>query len=164
MFLAGDEFCNSQGGNNNAYCQDNLTSWLDWGLLEKNRDMFLFFQAMIRFRKIHPILRSNLSGGCCGFPDVSFHGVKPWHGGMFEDHERYIGVLFSGWEKETGTDIVYVASNAYWEPLEISLPQLPERMGWTLEADTWREAPMAPEKGEGRFVIPPRTVMVFTAR
>ena len=164
MFLAGDEFCNSQGGNNNAYCQDNLTSWLDWGLLEKNRDMFLFFQAMIRFRKIHPILRSNLSGGCCGFPDVSFHGVKPWHGGMFEDHERYIGVLFSGWRKETGTDIVYVASNAYWEPLEISLPQLPERMGWTLEADTWREAPMAPEKGEGRFVIPPRTVMVFTAR
>ena len=163
MFLAGDEFGNTQFGNNNAYCQDNITSWLDWTLLEKNRDLFRFFQYMIRFRKDHRILRANVSGGCCGFPDVSFHGVTPWREG-FEGHEHYVGVMFAGGEQGAGPQVIYVASNAYWEPLEISLPQLPERMGWTLEADTWREAPMAPEKGEGRFVIPPRTVMVFTAR
>ena len=63
MFLAGDEFFNTQFGNNNAYCQDNITSWLDWTLLEKNRDMFRFCQHMIRFRQEHRVLRTNVSDG-----------------------------------------------------------------------------------------------------
>lgn len=51
MLLAGDEFCNSQFGNNNAYCQDNETSWLNWNQLQENHDMFLFFKQLIAFRK-----------------------------------------------------------------------------------------------------------------
>ena len=127
MFLAGDEFCNTQFGNNNAYCQDNITSWLDWSLLEKNRHIFEFFKKMIRFRKTYRVLRANISDGACGFPDVSFHGVKPWHG-HFVSHERYVGVMFAGQEKGKKAQVIYVASNAYWEKIEVLLPSLPEKI------------------------------------
>ena len=164
MFLAGDEFSNTQFGNNNAYCQDNLTSWLDWTLLEKNRDMFLFFQYMIRFRMAHRVLRANVSGGCWGQPDVSFYGVNGRCGG-YGDHDRYVGVLFTGGERGVGPEAVYVASNAWWEELYVRLPDLPVSAGWTLAVDTWEEG--AP--GQGRhvsdgFTIRPRSVMVFVGR
>ena len=139
MFLAGDEFCNTQFGNNNAYCQDNITSWLDWNLLEKNQEIFKFFQHMIRFRMEHRILRTNLSDGVSGFPDISFHGVTPWRQEPYSDHDRYVGVLFAGWERETGPQVIYVASNAYWEELQVELPQLPASMCWELVTDTFEE-------------------------
>ena len=60
MFLAGDEFGNTQFGNNNSYCQDNEVSWLDWSLLEKNRELFEFFKFMIHFRKKHTVIRKKL--------------------------------------------------------------------------------------------------------
>jgi len=56
MLLAGDEFRRTQGGNNNAYCQDNETSWIDWQFLEKHKDIFRFTRSMIAFRQAHPIL------------------------------------------------------------------------------------------------------------
>ncbi len=160
MFLAGDEFGNTQFGNNNAYCQDNVTSWLDWSRLEKNRSTFRFFQSMIRFRKEHRILRANLSNGACGFPDVSFHGITPWKS-RFDDFDHYVGVLFAGWEQQGGDQLIYVASNAYWEPLQIELPRLPDGLGWHLAVDTWYEEPQTYGPVGGRFTIRPRSVMVF---
>lgn len=59
MFLAGDEFGNTKFGNNNSYCQDNITSWLDWRMLEKNKDLFEFFKFMIAFRKKHPVIHKT---------------------------------------------------------------------------------------------------------
>ena len=162
MFLAGDEFCNTQFGNNNAYCQDNITSWLDWNRLEKNRDIFEFFKFMIAFRKAHKVLRVNVSDGACGFPDVSFHGEKPWRG-QFAGHERYVGVMFAGKEKDVPADVVYVASNAYWEKLDILLPELPENMGWKLVVDTWESKVSAPKAAGSKFEIGPRSVKVFVA-
>ncbi len=163
MFLAGDEFCNTQFGNNNAYCQDNITSWLDWNLLQKNQKMFRFFQSMIAFRKKHRILRSNLSDGACGFPDVSFHGEKPWRG-QFVQHERYVGVMFAGQDEDGEADIVYVASNAYWESLKILLPALPESMHWELIADTWEEELQPGRREKETFTINARSVRVLVAR
>lgn len=165
MFLAGDEFCNTQFGNNNAYCQDNITSWLDWNLLKKNKSIFQFFQYMIRFRKKHRILRVNISNGACGFQDISFHGVKPWRG-QFADHDRYVGVLFAGQEDGKEPDVVYVASNAYWEELKILLPELPESMYWELKLDTWEEKQgqeQEPIQGN-TFMIHPRSVMVWIGK
>ena len=163
MFLAGDEFCNTQFGNNNAYCQDNLTSWLDWRLLEKNQEIFRFFQYMIKLRKEYRILRTNLSDGYYNFPDVSFHGVEPWHG-TFGEHEHYVGVLFAGLNEEEKPEIVYVASNAYWEPLDVTLPDLPRKLRWELLADT-RQAEQTIRPLDGlRFSIAPRSVMVFAAK
>lgn len=81
MLLSGDEFRNTQFGNNNAYCQDNKISWLDWSRLEKNRDVFLFFKKMIAFRAAHPVLRRSdffCGENSTGYPELSFHGEKPW--------------------------------------------------------------------------------------
>ncbi len=164
MFLAGDEFCNTQFGNNNAYCQDNVTSWLDWSLLERNRDMFEFFSYMIRFRKAHRVLRANVSDGACGFPDVSFHGVNPWHEGPFAPGDHYIGVAFAGWEKGAGPQLVYVASNAYWEDLHVALPALPQGLVWELAVDTWESGQPPRPQADSRFTIRRRSVMVFVAR
>ncbi|MCI9155352.1 MAG: glycogen debranching protein GlgX [Lawsonibacter sp.] len=164
MFLAGDEFCNTQFGNNNAYCQDNLISWLDWNRLEENRDMFQFFQYMIRFRKEHRVVRASTGDGAHGFPEVSFHGVDPWRDRPFDQQDRYVGVMFSGWERDSGTQIVYVASNAWWENLEVRLPQLPATMYWEKAVDTWQaEQSPAPISGN-QVTIRGRSVMVFVAR
>jgi isoamylase len=57
MLLAGDEFLRTQGGNNNAWCQDNEVSWLNWKLAETNKPFLRFVREMIQFRKRHPALR-----------------------------------------------------------------------------------------------------------
>ena len=163
MFLAGDEFGNTQFGNNNAYCQDNITSWLDWSLLEKNQGLFRFFQHMIRFRREHRVLRANMNNGACGFPDVSLHGTTPWRE-EFGRHERYVGVMFAGWERESGPQVVYVASNAYWGELEAELPQLPSSMSWELCVNTCDEVQHTWPQHGNRFFIGPRSVKVFVAR
>ena len=61
MFFSGDEFGNTKFGNNNSYCQDNEISWIDWSLLEKNKDLFEFFKFMIDYRKKHPVIRNRIS-------------------------------------------------------------------------------------------------------
>ncbi len=76
MFLAGDEFGNTQYGNNNCYCQDNEISWLDWSLLEKNRDLFEFFKFMIKFRFQHPVIRKRLSNAICGMEPLRTHNIN----------------------------------------------------------------------------------------
>lgn len=164
MFLAGDEFGNTQFGNNNAYCQDNIISWLDWSRLEQNRDMFDFFRFMIAFRKQHRVLRTKTENGSCGFPDVSFHGVTPWRDRPFDSYDRYVGVMFSGWEQDTGVQVVYVASNAWWEDVTVTLPQLPATMYWVRVVDTWTaEQHEAPVNGS-QIVVRGRSVSVFAAR
>ena len=138
MILAGDEFGNTQYGNNNPYCQDNDISWLDWTLLEKNKDLFQFFQRMIAFRKAHPVLRKLSTGTPEGYPPISLHGVNAWQ----FDHSpenRVIGVLFAGKKASGETDFVYIAVNAHWEPHDIWLPELPVGMQWSIVADTERE-------------------------
>lgn len=163
MFLAGDEFCNSQFGNNNAYCQDNLTSWLDWRQLEKNRGMFQFFRYMIHFRKEHRVLRTNISNGALGFPDVSFHGVEPWKE-TFEEYDRYVGVMFAGQEKGMRPEVVYLASNAYWEELTVVLPVLPQDMHWEIGANTWEEEQNPGCVVKDELVIKPRSVIVLAGK
>ncbi len=138
MFLAGDEFCNTQFGNNNPYCQDNEISWLDWGRLKKNKDQFNFFKKAIAFRKAHPVLRVHLGQCGFGFPETSFHGVTPWRD-YFEPFDHYLGVMFAGKTSEGRDDVVYVAINSYWEDLWIELPRLPEGHLWKVALDTWDE-------------------------
>lgn len=164
MFLAGDEFCNTQFGNNNAYCQDNIISWLDWNRLEQNRDMFDFFRFMIRFRREHRVLRIQTENGSCGFPDISFHGVTPWRDRPFDSHDRYVGVMFAGWERDTGTQVIYVASNAWWEDLTVTLPQLPASMYWVRAVDTWTPEQHEASVNGTQAVVRGRSVAVFVAR
>lgn len=83
MSLSGDEFYNTQKGNNNVYCQDNATGWLDWSRLKSDRGLFDYVKALITFRKNHPCLcqKEPLKGmdrTACGMPDVSYHGENAW--------------------------------------------------------------------------------------
>jgi len=104
FFVAGDEFMRTQKGNNNPYNQDNETSWLDWSLLEKNRDMFRFFQGMIAFRKAHPSLcRSRFWRD-----DVSWYGQDAQVDQSAESHS--LAFLLRG-ASEADKDI-YVMINA----------------------------------------------------
>lgn len=136
MFLAGDEFGNTQFGNNNAYCQDNEISWVDWSLLDKNRDIFNFFKNMIKFRKNHPVIRKRIESSKCGLPHVSKHGNEPWYLDPSEE-TRVLGVMFAGWnKKENEDDIVYIAINAYWEKQYIKMPDLPNGLEWRIAINT----------------------------
>lgn len=170
MFLAGDEFCNTQFGNNNPYCQDNEISWLNWDLLNQNRDIFDFFKYMIRFRKKHPVIGSRLNTCSYGFPDISFHGLTPFTSN-YSYSDRYIGVMFAGRKRGEKDDIVYVAVNTYWEELQITLPTLLHPLHWLAALDTFGNNlnTIIPASHEEcvpvgtSFLIGPRSVVVFFA-
>lgn len=162
MFLAGDEFCNTQFGNNNPYCQDNETSWLDWSLLKKHKDMFEFFKLMIDFRKQHPVLRDTLSPSTYGFPDTSFYGITP-DISFFSSTDHYIGVMFAGRKKDHTEEIIYIAVNTYWEPLSVTLPDLPLPLNWHLEINTYYSDQNAPSIIRQQFLIGARSLIILTA-
>ena len=141
LFLAGDEFCNTQFGNNNPYCQDNITSWLDWSRKEKYSDVFEFFKYMIAFRKRFHVITKNRRACSCTLPPESLHSTRPWKT-QFDDNSRMVGVMYAG-ESEgfKGVDeIVYFGINAYWEKLDVELPGLPTGYVWKLYVDTGKSA------------------------
>lgn len=136
MILAGDEFCNTQFGNNNPYCQDNEVSWLDWNLLDKNKEMFNFFKKMIKFRKNHPVLKDSTEPALCGLPPFSKHGNEPWNLDLWEE-TRVLGVMFAGRNTtDDKDDIIYIAINAYWEKQSMTLPDLPRGLEWRRVVNT----------------------------
>ncbi len=146
MLLAGDEFGNTQYGNNNPYCQDNDIAWLNWNLIEDNQETFDFFKGMIALRKKHPAMRGAIGTPMCGVPAVSVHGGTPWY---LEDgpETRVIGVMFAGENKNNGEDdVIYIAINAHWETHLMTLPMLPE--GWVWEMIVNTAAPHGKDVGE----------------
>lgn len=136
MFLSGDEFGDTRYGNNNPYCQDNPISWLDWSLLEKNRELFTFVKYMIAFRKMHPSIRTDLPSGRFSFPSMSFHGIHPWEP-IPDQKSHVLCVLFSGFDREEQIqDTVYLAVNTHWEPVTLFLPDLPFEWNWYIAVNT----------------------------
>ena len=162
MFLSGDEFCNTQFGNNNAYCQDNLISWLDWNRLKEHQDIFLFFQKMIAFRKKHPVITRDTPSCSMGFPSISIHSSMPWR--QPENYERTFAVLYAGKNASGTDDAVYLAVNAYWEEVAIELPALPKEYCWLLTAntDTQEEEDIKDPLAGLSFTMPPRSAAVFS--
>lgn len=136
MFFAGDEFCNTQFGNNNAYCQDNIISWLDWSRLEEFKEIHDFVRHMIQFRKEHPILRKMTKPSSCQFPEISVHNGTPFNAST-DYKTKLIGIMYAGRnEEDTEDDIVFYCMNAYWEPLVMQLPVLPNGKHWHVDTNT----------------------------
>lgn len=177
LILSGDEFGKSKGGNNNAYCQDNETSWLNWSLLKNNRALHDFVKAMIAFRKRHPVFHmktepKNIDYLVCGHPDVSYHGVKTWCP-EFESFRRQLGIMYCGayGEKADGgpDDYFFVAYNMHGEPHEFSLPKLPKGMRWHLAVNTaeqedngiFREGEEPVLKDQKQFLVSSRSIAVL---
>lgn len=171
MFLAGDEFGNTKFGNNNSYCQDNITSWLDWRMLEKNKDLFEFFKFMIAFRKKHPVIHKHLPTSVCGMDPIHTHNLNAEETDIPRDARTFC-VSFAGYDKEKGKDdLIYVAVNTFWEDVTITLPNLHRRGAWHLSVNTYGDGNghyCYPEGQEVRidrsFVMRPRSVAVFTGR
>lgn len=168
QLLAGDEFGRTKKGNNNSYCQDNEISWLNWGLLKNNADLYEFTKAAIAFRKAHPVLHMEkepalLDYRSLGIPDVSYHGVKTWCP-EFQDSKRQLGILYCGQygQKEDGSpdNYLYVIYNMHWEPHEFALPNLPKGQEWHLAVDTGslEDAGFRPQGSEPLLEDQKRTV------
>lgn len=177
MLYGGDEFGNSQGGNNNAWCQDNSTGWTDWKSFKKQEKLFSFVKKAIEFRKEHPILHMpdelrNVDYMAKGFPDISFHGERAWFLNM-ENTSRLIGIMYCGdyAERADGTkdDFLYIGYNFHWEERKIALPNLPDGVTWRKIVDTsdqeeekwFREDSVSYKKV---IDINPRTIVVLVAR
>ena len=163
MFLAGDEFGNTQLGNNNPYCQDNEISWLDWERLEPYRGLFAFTKGMIALRHAHPVLRSVTAPSHAQYPDTSLHNGTVWNDAM-DSETRQLGILFTGRDaKDERDDFVFLALNMHWEPHQQELPSLPVGFEWRLMADTAAPDPLAQQGGLGGMplTLTPRSVQVL---
>ena len=168
MFLSGDEFADTRYGNNNPYCQDNLISWLDWSLLKKNKDLFDFFQYMIRFRKDHPVIRKDLEPSYLGVPAMSTHGLTPDETN-FSGDSHVVCVRFAGYNEATQKeDLVYLAVNSGWFPVTLTLPELPEHYEWKVAVNTGDPKCQFFHKNsmptvESKIFLGERSVIIFIA-
>ena len=151
MIYAGDEFGNSQDGNNNAWCQDNPTGWVDWKSFKRQQKLFEFVKKAIAFRQEHPILhmRDELRGTDYlgkGFPDVSYHGERAWYVDKDNTCRMFGAFYYGGYGRDTKKsdarreyspgDFLYIAYNFHWEERSFALPSLPEGIVWKKAADT----------------------------
>jgi len=168
MILAGDEFGNSQFGNNNPYCQDNKISWLDWNDLNKNQDLYKFFKKMIAFRKAHPVLMRMSQGIPAGYPMFSVHGTNAWQFD-YSPENRILGVMFTGKTSNGADDFIYLGINSHWESHAVWLPQLPQNMTWQVEINTdlgdaaVYDSPAEINSSE-QFIIGARSVIICTSK
>ena len=170
MFFAGDEFCNTQFGNNNAYCQDNIISWLDWSRLEEFKEIHDFVRHMIQFRKEHPIVRKMTKPSSCQFPEISVHNGTPFNAST-DYKTKLIGIMYAGRnEEDTEDDIVFYCMNAYWEPLVMQLPVLPNGKHWHVDTNTnaeYFDGEDFTEKtellGVNTIRVPARTTIILVA-
>jgi glycogen operon protein len=140
MILAGDEFRNSQRGNNHAHCQDNAVSWLDWDQAEKETEVRGFFRGMIAVRRRFPALRAPefFSGRTNerGVPDVSWHGTRLHRPGWDDPHARVLSLTLAGFH---GQPDVHVVLNMHRRGLDFELPHIAGHR-WFRVVDTARPA------------------------
>lgn len=143
MIYMGDECGRTQRGNNNAYCHDEPWNWLDWTLEESNADLLRFFRNLVAFRASQPALRQKefLTGRDSvgsGYPDISWHGVKPWKPDWTGSSRSLAFLLCGRHSKAAGgpSEFLYVVFNMFEKPLEFELPVLPKRRTWSRVMDT----------------------------
>ena len=142
MLLAGDEARRTQQGNNNAYCQDNPLSWLDWTLVERNADLVRFFRELIAFRLRQPELRQagffTGSIGPRGLPDIAWHGRRLGEPGFGDPGSAVIAFTIAAAE-EAGSDL-HAMMNMEGDDLDFDVPVIPGRR-WLRVIDTARSSP-----------------------
>jgi glycogen operon protein len=174
MLYAGDEFLNSQHGNNNAYCQDNALSWLDWHNAGQHADMLRFVQHMIALRKRHSsLMRRRFFTGMPGeggdLPDILWQGTEAgnlprWH----DPDARTLVFTLAG--IEAIDDHLHVIMNMDDHSKNIALPALKKKR-WHLALDTSRPSPLdiiAPTEQKAmtgkRYLVEPKSIVVFEGR
>ena len=183
LILAGDEFGNTQMGNNNAYCQDNEITYLNWNQLSKNHELFNFVKWLIALRRKHPILHMEdefrvMDYISCGHPDLSYHGTKAWYPD-YSNYSRVLGILLCGKyamvDRTTCDNYFYFAYNMHWEAHDFDLPNLIQGLEWSVLIDTSEEysqvleQEMMTEKVQKqlkkkRLTVKPRSIVVLISK
>jgi glycogen operon protein len=175
MVLAGDEFGRTQRGNNNAYCQDNEISWVNWNLAEENAGLLRFFRHMVHLRRAHPVFRrsSFLTGRDNNgdkHPDLDWHGFEVDEPDWSED-SRALAFLLNG--KETGhgemDDDFFVMINGDKVKHGFEIPPPPRGGRWFRVVDTSEPSPrdflgkegVEPVSVDNTYAVPPATAVVF---
>lgn len=171
LIYQGDEMGNTQGGNNNAYCQDNETGWVDWNLNKQNTGLLSFVRTAIQFRKEHTVLHGKSEPRISdyrsqGFPDLSYHSQKAWFGG-FEYNQRSLGILYNGAYGQNIEESLYIACNMHWDTQEFAIPALPGGQKWYFAVDTAREESFfEPELLEEskQIRVPARSIVILIGK
>ena len=177
LIWAGDEMCNTQGGNNNAYCQDNKVSWLNWKKDEKNVWLSNFVGKLAKFRTEHPIVAFDEpmhmnDYGRKGCPDMSYHGESAWLAGFYLANTAF-GIMYCGdyVKKEDGEhdDYVYVGYNFHSGLNHLALPKLPNKKKWYMVMNTLNvESPFLEEEvcleNQQLFEIKAQTTVILVGK
>lgn len=167
--LAGDEFGNSQGGNNNVYCQDNATAWLNWNDLKKNKELFDYVKGLIALRKRYSFLHAETTyTGTdiekCGVPDISYHGDNAWVAPVHSKSKK-LGVYYHN-EREDVSDCL-IAYNMDDKQLGFALPLLPKGKQWyrvfTTAQEVFKEKEVL-EQNQRLTEVEGRTIAMFVGR
>lgn len=174
LILSGDEFGNSQKGNNNTYCQDNNVGWINWKMIEKNADILSFMKKMSQFRSEHPIISMEKPMRMTdyankGYPDLSYHCDMAWVSG-FEPSRQAVGIMYcadyANKPKDTSDEFVYIAYNFHSGSQHLALPKLPKGKKWNLYLDTSQSEVEVKEElaSQSEIEIEGQTVSVLVGR
>lgn len=166
LLYSGDEFANTQEGNNNPYCQDNAVAWVKWNQTELGRELLSYTKKLISLRKAHQAIwgdaplrsQATLPGG---FPEVSYHGREAWKPDV-SPASHCVGILHCGGGEG---EFLYLGVNMHWQEAALGLPSLPKGRSWICLISTHRELPQIQEKGASKEIsLPPRTVVLCEAK
>lgn len=176
LFLAGDEFENSQNGNNNAYCQDNKTGWINWKNQKSCGYVTEFVEKLAAFRRAHPVIRMErpMQFGDYlhkGSPELSYHSDSAWITQPIEQKAAF-GMMYNGDYvqngKESADDYVYIGYNFLAGQSELALPKPADKKKWYLVMDTAETQPFLPEEklleNQHKIIIKPQSVIVLLGK
>ncbi|MBP3216761.1 MAG: hypothetical protein J6M46_00140 [Lachnospiraceae bacterium] len=182
LLYAGDEMCNSQEGNNNAYCQDNELGWTCWRDTADSRAILSFTKEISSFRATHGVFRARKPFSMtdtlvCGYPDLSFHGKEAWKPD-FGGYNHTIGLLYcenyaaeldaaeeDAAEEKDYTRLLYLAVNMHWHPQELGVPTAPAGTKWYKIMDTFEDQSFLAEpvliRDAQQIHVPGRTIQIL---
>ncbi len=178
LILAGDEFLNTQEGNNNAYCQDNEITWLNWDNINLYREMFEYVKQLLKLRKSHPVFHNDIPlRGMdyiyCGMPDVSYHGINAWYAD-YNHYSRVLGILLSGHyakiDKTKDDNTFYLAFNMHGEKKGFYLPNADKNEVWcaVIHTATGEFSSEVTHKNillnQRFYEVPARSIVVFVSK
>jgi len=172
MLYAGDEFGNSQDGNNNVYCQDNKKGWVSWDQLKKQERFLGFVKRLVALRREMAVFHNHrrLTGQdylACGSPDISWHGERAWYPD-FSQNSRLLGVMLNGkYTSEKDSKSLYIVFNMNWKDATVGFPRPEKGQCWKLYIDTAKTDEYVAErmKREERqeYYMKARSVAVFVS-
>lgn len=172
LIFQGDEWGNTQKGNNNVWCQDNELSWIDWNGRKNQEKLWEFVKRAIQIRKENPILhwKRELKGSdyqALGYPDMSYHGKQAWYVEKDKD-TRSLGIMYCNEYAGKASEFLFLAFNFHWITHEIALPGAEREIKWQVLLSTETEKEEKIQEGTevtGKTIeVPPRTVMILSGK